>query len=103
VVFEKHSTLRFGITGNGSKGEPCGKDENIEDGGRGYNLVEKESEAYQDHIIPLVRGQECMMTPLSWRLLQGDTCCPGELDEAPLVVPVLYILLLGVPCKFYNM
>jgi len=55
---------------------------------------------YQDQIVPLAGCQERMIILVGRHLLQDDACCPGELDEAPLVVPTLRILLPGLPRQF---
>ena len=63
-------------------------------------MAGKQGEAYQDQIIPLAGGQERMIILVGRHLLQDDARCPGELDEAPLVVPVLRILFAGLSCQF---
>ena len=60
----------------------------------------KEIEAHQNQVIPLAGSQKRMIVLVGRHLLQDDACRPGELDEAPLVVPVLRILFPGLPCEF---
>ena len=57
-------------------------------------------ETHQDQVIPLATGQESVIILVGRHLLQDDACSPGELDEAPLVVPVLRILFAGLSCEF---
>jgi len=60
---------------------------------------ERKRETHQDQVMPLAAGQERLIVLVGRHLLQNDGRRPGELDEAPLVVPALRILFPQLPCE----
>lgn len=54
----------------------------------------------QNQIPSLVCGQKSMIVPVGRHPLQDDSCSPGKLNKASLVIPILRILFTGLSCEF---